>query len=73
MALYVATATVSLSLTVEFEMENAASEQEINAMAVELINTEANEVLGGADFIDDDISPINVERLDTGDFDAIDC
>ena len=72
MALYVATATVALNLTVEFEMENA-SEQEINAMAIELINTEANEVLGGADFIDDDISPINVERLDTGDFDAIDC
>ena len=73
MALYAATATVSLGLTVEFEMENTASEQEINAMAVKLINTEANEVLGGADFIDDDISPINVERLDTGDFDAIDC
>lgn len=73
MAWYTATARISIGVSVEFDMEDDASDQEVSAKAAQLIHAEVNEVMGGADFIDEDLSPICIECTDNGDCDAIDC
>ena len=61
---YVATATIPISVSVEFDIEENSSQEEINKLAKKLIDIEINEILGGIDFMDEDVSPINIESID---------
>jgi hypothetical protein len=55
-----ASAKISISLAVEFEVEDEASTEEINEAAIAAIKTEANELLSGIEFSDEDIEEVKI-------------
>jgi len=57
------TALVTIGVSAEFEVKDDATKEKIAADAKIYVNEEINDVLGGIDFIDDDIHDIEITEL----------
>ena len=55
---------ITLSLSADFEVPNSATEDEIKSAAQKALNREANDLLGGIDFLDSDLKVISIREDD---------
>ena len=57
-------AEITLSLSTAFEVPNSATEDEIKSASQQALNREANDLLGGIDFLDSDLKTISMREDD---------
>lgn len=57
---FTAEAEITLALSADFEVPDSATDAEIRCAAKKALDREANELLGGIDFLDSDIKPLSL-------------
>jgi hypothetical protein len=55
-----ASATIPILISVEFEVDDDASEDAVNKAAIAAIKTEANEIIPDIEFSDEDITELKI-------------